>query len=644
MNALRKLRANSLRRQTLTLVALVAFALIATGALTLSFVVGATEQTTWAARQIEASANASTFIGGVMREIRLFINTMSAAESSENFEEIVTDISAHYPTISEVVVISRDGIIQAARTKDETILANTLDVVESNWFMRALDGGTYLSDLQFSPENAPYLIISSPLPSGGVIGVRVGMTAFTHAIAGIQYGESGCAYLVDSNGQLLAHPDFALVAANTHSGGRPELVSALEQSGGSWTGTYRNFLGQDVLGTGVAVPDTNWVVFTEVDQSEAFAKGRLLLVLSSVAGIFGGVILLLAIDLLLRQYIFAPLDDLREGTREVIRGNLSHRVKITRDNEIGELAREFNVMAESLNEGRDSLHKHAEALRIARDEAVAASEVAEENVRLKSEFLSTMSHELRTPLNAIDGFTSIMLSGMNVEVSPPVHRMLERIAANSRRLLELINAMLDLSRIEAGRMELVNVPLSAAKLIERWRTQVEPQAGAKNLKLETWIAPDFPTIIMGDEDGLTKIASNLLSNAIKFTPQGTVTLRLQWCGTSWSIQVQDTGIGIPVNAREYIFEEFRQVDGSSKRQYGGTGLGLSIVQKVTRLMGGSITLESILGAGSTFTVTLPVITPGAPPPDDSIKKPLVTVGNAATQETAHVENTSGSPR
>ncbi len=653
MNTLRKPRTNSLRRQTLALVALIAFGLIATGALALSFVVGALEQTTWGARQIEASANASTFIGGVMREIRLFTSTMSAAESSRNFDEIVTDVSDQYPTISEVVIVNRDGIVRVARAKDETILANAFNIQAAAWFTTAIEGSSYLSDLQFSPQNIPYLIISNPLPSGGAIGLRVAMTHFADAIAGIQYGESGTAYLVDANGQLLAHPDFALVAANTRLGSRVELVSALQRPDSAWSGTYQNFLGRDVLGTSVPVPDTHWIVFTEVDQGEAFSRGRLLLLVSGIAGVLGGAVLLIAIDLLLRQFIFTPLDGLREGTREVIRGNLHHRVMITRNDEIGQLAREFNTMAQSLQEGRDSLNKHAEALRMARDEALTASQAAEENVRLKSEFLNTMSHELRTPLNAIEGFTSILLSGMGVEVSPEVHGMLERIAANSNRLLQLISAMLDLSRIEAGRLDFVPIQLSPAKLVERWRMQVEAQAAVKKLKLETVIAPDFPMVIMGDEDGLTKIAANLLGNAIKFTPQGSVTLRLLWHGTAWSIQVQDTGIGIPTDAREYIFEEFRQVDGSFKRQYGGTGLGLSIVKKVTHLMNGKITLESTLGGGSTFTVTLPVILPEIPAVDDGAgnraslialtgKPPVSIAPIAEQQETAYVKNPSGS--
>lgn len=236
-----------------------------------------------------------------------------------------------------------------------------------------------------------------------------------------------------------------------------------------------------------------------------------------------------------------------------------------------------------------------------------ANRLAQENSRLKSEFLSTMSHELRTPLNAIEGFTSIMLSDMGVELTPQARRMIERVSINSKRLLSLINDFLDLSRIESGRMELVNLPLRPVDLAERWREQVGVLAESKNLHFQVEVDETLP-LLLGDEEALSKIAINLLSNAVKFTQQGHIFLRLRRSGADlWEIQVEDTGIGIPPHAREYIFDEFRQVDQSSKRLYGGTGLGLAIVQKLARLMGGTVTVHSEVGRGSIFTVTLPLV-------------------------------------
>lgn len=255
-------------------------------------------------------------------------------------------------------------------------------------------------------------------------------------------------------------------------------------------------------------------------------------------------------------------------------------------------------------------------------ELQAAKRIAEENSRLKSEFLATMSHELRTPLNAIEGFTSIMLKGMGgASYNDKTERYLTKVHANSRRLLSLINDFLDLSRIEAGRMELAHMPLSPQALAKVWQEQVSVLAENKGIGFEVSIDPNLPETLYGDEESLSKITLNLLSNAFKFTEQGSVKLALRQEGQQWIIEVTDTGIGIPPHAREYIFDEFRQVDQSSKRRYGGTGLGLTIVQKLVRTMGGTITLSSELGTGSTFTVSLPFQEAAAGPSPRQHPKP-----------------------
>lgn len=237
----------------------------------------------------------------------------------------------------------------------------------------------------------------------------------------------------------------------------------------------------------------------------------------------------------------------------------------------------------------------------------AARRIAEENSRLKSEFLATMSHEIRTPLNAIEGFTSIMLTGMGgAQYNDKAERYITRVNANSKRLLSLVNDFLDLSRIESGRYELADQPFSPAALAQRWRDEMSSLVEKKGLVLDLTLDPHLPETVFGDEEAISKITLNLLSNAIKFTEQGKIGLRVSNGGSNWSISVSDTGIGIPPHAREYIFDEFRQVDQSSRRKYGGTGLGLAIVQKLVRFMGGSVTVDSELGRGSTFTISLPL--------------------------------------
>jgi len=249
-----------------------------------------------------------------------------------------------------------------------------------------------------------------------------------------------------------------------------------------------------------------------------------------------------------------------------------------------------------------------ETLNTVNQELVVANNIAQESIRLKSEFVSTMSHELRTPLNAILGFCGIMLEGMGGEFDDDGRRMLERVNANSSRLLTLINEVLDLAKIEAGRMELVNTAINPAQLAESWRLQTHILAEKNNLDFIVEVDPELPQTLYGDSERLTQIGINLLSNAFKFTESGSVKLAFRRHEDNWLIEVIDSGVGIPPHALNYIFDEFRQVDGSSKRVYGGTGLGLAIVRNLVRVMRGQVKATSELGKGSTFTVTLPLIT------------------------------------
>nr|MBN1229541.1 hypothetical protein [Anaerolineae bacterium] len=236
-----------------------------------------------------------------------------------------------------------------------------------------------------------------------------------------------------------------------------------------------------------------------------------------------------------------------------------------------------------------------------------AVEEAQKANQLKSEFLATMSHELRTPLNAIIGYGQIMLDGMAGDLTDQQRGTQERILTNAESLLNLINDILDLSKIEADRLQLVERDFLLADWLTSVVFQVDPQADKKGLILKSSLDPALPTRMHGDTDRIKQIALNLLSNAIKFTEKGEVAISLRRAGEhSWVIEVSDTGIGIPPHAQEYIFERFRQVDSTSQRKYGGTGLGLAIARSLAQQMGGTIQLKSAVGEGSTFTVTLPI--------------------------------------
>jgi len=223
----------------------------------------------------------------------------------------------------------------------------------------------------------------------------------------------------------------------------------------------------------------------------------------------------------------------------------------------------------------------------------------------KSQFLANMSHELRTPLNAIIGYTEMMADGLYGDVSEKAAGVLERVQANGRHLLGLINDVLDLSKIEAGQLVLAMEEYSVADMVATVLSATESLARAKGLTLGSDVPAGLPTGT-GDARRLTQVLLNLVGNAIKFTDQGSVEVRAAQVDGRFELSVVDTGFGIAPDDQAKIFEEFQQVDNTSTRKKGGTGLGLSISRRIVELHGGRITVESEVGKGSIFKVTIPI--------------------------------------
>jgi PAS domain S-box-containing protein len=234
--------------------------------------------------------------------------------------------------------------------------------------------------------------------------------------------------------------------------------------------------------------------------------------------------------------------------------------------------------------------------------------------RLKSEFLASMSHELRTPINALIGYTSLMIDRIYGEITPKQEEGLHRIQASAQHLLALINDILDLAKIEAGKMPLHLEDVPVAAIIAEITQQIEPLVRKKALEFITEIPPNAP-VMHTDRTKVKQILLNLLSNAVKFTHAGRIILRVVPANDVLRMDIIDTGIGIRAQDLHAIWEDFRQVDQSRTREFGGTGLGLSITRKLVEALGGSIAVESEYGAGSAFSVMLPVRSEPAPPDD-----------------------------
>jgi signal transduction histidine kinase len=261
-----------------------------------------------------------------------------------------------------------------------------------------------------------------------------------------------------------------------------------------------------------------------------------------------------------------------------------------------------------LNEGlEDRVRSATEELAERNRQLEWQSHELERAYRLKSQFLASMSHELRTPINALLGYTSLMRDQIYGSLTARQEEALDRMYSASQHLLELVNDILDLAKIEAGKMPVHIEHVPVGMLLRELSQTIEPMVRGKGLAYELELAPDLPTLET-DRTKVKQILLNLLSNAVKFTHQGSIALRAHALpeGRGVELAVSDTGIGIAPADIPKIFDDFRQVDQSSTREYGGTGLGLSITKKLLALLGGSIGVESKVGEGSTFIVHLPL--------------------------------------
>jgi signal transduction histidine kinase/DNA-binding response OmpR family regulator len=544
----------------------------------------------------------------------------------------VRAILHRYQDFATVLLLDPTGVV-LANSLDPTTVGR--DLRDRDYFQGVLQvRESYFSPIPFIglATRVPTLAIATPIfgPRGDLRAVLAGTFTLEYlsrllapargqAVSGASSRErQGDVYLVSPSGTILAHTDPAkrasTVAAND-AGAREVLA------GKRGSTTWNDESGEFFVGVFSPLPDIGWGLV----YSRPFHPW-----LVTVPYLFPGVVpallfVLVAAGLagaMAARHLSRPILDLQQAASRLRAGEFAARLPENRRDELGDLAAAFNRMTAALQDLYGNMEaKVAErtaTLKATNLELARASEV-------KSEFLARMSHDLRTPLNAVIGFADLLLTQQVGPLTDKQLRYLGHVASAGRHLLELINDILDLTRVEAGKLEIHPEPCNVPLILEETLAMFRTQAQARRITLAVEIASSLGELT-ADKIRLQQIVHNLLSNAVKFTPEnGLVTVTARQRGTEVELIVRDTGIGIAPEDQQRIFEAYEQA-GETEGKQKGTGLGLAITKRLVELHGGSIRVESALGQGSTFVVCLPGASPieARPEPADALR-PLILV-------------------
>jgi signal transduction histidine kinase len=373
------------------------------------------------------------------------------------------------------------------------------------------------------------------------------------------------------------------------------VIQALRSSADVGSATGENLRHRTVLSAWATVPSTGWKVFVEQPESAAFAplSGKIWKTALLIAAF---VLAAIALSILLARRLVRPIKRMQVAAEAIGAGAYDERIELERKDELGALATAFNTMAEHVQELIGGLERKVA-------ERTKALEVASKH---KSDFLANMSHELRTPLNAIVGFSQVLKEKLFGPVNHKQDEYLDDILSSADHLLALINDILDLSKVEAGQVELESSMFSLREALERGVVMVRERATRNGVQLTLELDRSVE-LVEGDERRIRQVVFNLLSNAVKFTPRGgQVDVSTAREDGEVLIAVKDTGPGIAAEDQARIFEEFQQAKAGNGERPEGTGLGLALSRRLVELHGGRIWVESEPGKGSTFTFTLPV--------------------------------------
>ena len=483
-------------------------------------------------------------------------------------------------------------------------------------FNKAITGEDYISRVYTSDKAQPYVTVALPLwgKAQSVVGVAAAeadLSFLWEVIGKIHFGTAGYAYLVDEHGNLIAHRDAGLVLKRMNlrqvdgvkkflrNPTRSDLTSAQEG---------RGLMDRPVLVTYAPVPELGWAVILEEPLDAALAKVETLKRYAAILlalGLAAGAVIIAWVS----SRITGPIRELHHGAKIIGSGNLDFRVNIQTGDEIEALGEEFNKMAGELRFFYATLEQKVKDKTIELETTNSQLEQANRSLvkanKAKDEFLHVMSHELRTPLNVSLGYSQLIKDETLGAINQEQYNALNKVIGGAKELMNLIGEILSVTGIEAGKVTAHMYQLQMGELLDDLKSDYDIPLD-KKLTFK-WDYPSEPRIIITDGDKLKHILQNLINNAVKFADEGSITISARYFPETKvaEFKVADTGIGIGQEMLPSIFQRFQQLDSSDTRRHGGLGLGLYIVKKYIEVLGGQIQVNSELGKGSIFAVTIP---------------------------------------
>lgn len=367
-----KLLANaSMRVRLMSLLGIISALTFLFCATSVVYFVYRTEAAAWRGRQQDAAQAAAQTVSGFIRgEIDAL--TYLARFNLAVDPMIIQDLLPLYPELLEVVRLDADGLLTASGYQERAVLSNQFTIPLSQWFLRAKAGEQFFGGVQISSNDEPYLIVAVPSIEGGVVAARLDMEVLWEVVAGIRFGETGRAYVVDQTGDIIAHTNRAIVLNDTDIGEQPELSALLPSADHEWSGEYINFEGDSVVGVTASIGVTGWSLVTELSQAEAYSASRTALIVLGGGILLFMTLLMLAARSFLRQSVLRPIERLRVGSERIGRGELDYRINLRRSDEIGLVANAFDSMADSLYQREQELMTQAAALTIEVNERIHA--------------------------------------------------------------------------------------------------------------------------------------------------------------------------------------------------------------------------------------------------------------------------------